>query len=76
MMNTPTSYYGTEAYARFLQMNADIFKVEAQARALGFEEVRLSLYRARIALGHEEHAFRHQYAVAELAREHQEDFLG
>lgn len=73
-MNTPTSYYGTEAYARYKRLNAEIFAVEEQF-PMG-NETRLALYRARIILGHEEHAFRHQYAVAEQAREHQEDFLG
>jgi hypothetical protein len=61
-MDTPTSYYGTEAFARFKQMNEDVFRVESQARALGMEDARLALYRARIELGHEESRYRAQYA--------------
>jgi hypothetical protein len=61
-MDTPTSYFGTEAFARFKQMNEDVFRVEAQAKALGMEDARLALYRARIELGHEESRYRAQYA--------------
>jgi hypothetical protein len=61
-MDTPTSYYGTEAFARFKQMNEDVFRVESQARALGMEDARLALYRARIELGHEESRYRALYA--------------
>jgi hypothetical protein len=70
MADVPTSYFGTEAYARFKQMQADIFKVEAKARALGFEEVRLALYRSRIALGQAEEGYRREYAgVTEAKRQ-------
>lgn len=69
MSDVPTSYYGTDIYARFQQMNADVFKIEAQAKALGFEEVRISLYRARLALGQQEVYERGQYRRAVEAQQ-------
>jgi hypothetical protein len=73
-MDTPTSYYGTEACARFRRLESEIFAIEAQF-PMG-NATRQALYRARIELGQEEHAYRYQYAVAERAREDQEEFLG
>lgn len=61
MHDVPTSYFGTEQYARFKQMGAEIFKLEVQARALGYEDVQLALFRARVALGDQEIYFRGEY---------------
>lgn len=53
-MDVDSRWYGSESATRFKQMNSDIFDVEAQARKLGMEGVFTALYRARIALGHQE----------------------
>ncbi len=72
-MDTPLSYYSSPERRVFDKMNSDIFALEREARersgALnGMEDVRLALYRARIALGLAEHAERMRQAREELAK--------
>lgn len=62
-MDVDSRWFGSEESARFKQMNSDIFQVETQARALGMDEVRRTLYRARIELGHEESRARREFTI-------------
>lgn len=72
-MDVPTSYYGTPAYRNFKQLHSEIFDVESKVRELGFEQVRLALYRSRIELGYAEHAHKMAYARKKQQEEEQND---
>lgn len=73
MSDTHPSYFGSEAFHRFKKMNDDIFKVEVQAKALGFEDVRLALYRSRIEIGRCENRYRREFTrIAEEVEQRDE----
>jgi hypothetical protein len=68
-MDTHHSYYGTETYHEFVRLYGEIFAVEQQMRALGYEDTRLALHRARIELGHEETRVRREYTIQKRQEE-------
>lgn len=69
MADVHQSWFSSEACSRFHQMHADIFKVEAQAKALGMEGVKQALYEARIALGNAEERERREFTARREAEE-------
>lgn len=66
-MDTPVRFFASAEHRDFVSLNQQIFALEVEMRKRNYEEVRLALFRARIALGNEELAVRNR-----MAREDQE----